>query len=342
MNIPRLYQMTKKDIKLVTRETFFLFMIIMPIFMSVALNAALGSVGTSAPAVGVYGESELIPLLEQEPSIHVVTAHSEQELRNNVLEGEYDAGVIFESGSPPSVLVSGKSLLNDRLTIGATIVKVYREQMGAEDVVSFDTEIVGGEEYPLRVRIMPFLLIIAAMVGGLIISSSLVEERELKTLNAVLVTPITPLEVIIAKTLFGLFLGLVLGLIILALNSSLTGGLYLVLLFLVLGTLFTVGLGLIGGVLMKNITDLITRMKLVGIFLWFPAVVMLFPSIPQWLGKFFPTYYFVHPILAVTQDGATLSDVWWEGVILLAIDVVVLLFASRVLRERMTGKSLRV
>jgi ABC-2 type transport system permease protein len=342
MNIPRLYQMTKKDIKLVTRETFFLFMIIMPIFMSVALNAALGSVGTSAPTVEVYGESELIPLLEQEPSIHVVKAHSEEELRNNVLEGEYDAGVIFESGSPPSVLVSGKSLLNDRLTIGATIVKVYREQMGAEDVVSFDTEIVGGEGYPLKVRILPFLLIIAAMVGGLIISSSLVEERELKTLNAVLVTPITPLEVIMAKTLFGLFLGLVLGVIILALNSSLTGGLYLVLLFLILGTLFTVGLGLIGGVLMKNITDLITRMKIVGLFLWFPALVLLFPSIPQWLGMFFPTYYFVHPILAVTQDGATLSDIWWEGVILLAIDVVVLLFASRVLRERMTGKSLRV
>ncbi|MBU7023535.1 MAG: ABC transporter permease [Theionarchaea archaeon] len=342
MNIPRLYQMTKKDIKLVTRETFFLFMIIMPIFMSVALNAALGSVGTAAPTVGVYGESELIPLLEQEPSIHVVTAHSEEELRKNVLEGEYDAGVIFESGSPPSVLVSGKSLLNDRLTVGATMVKVYREQMGAEDVVSFETKIVGGDEYSLRVRIIPFLLIIAAMVGGLIISSSLVEERELKTLNAVLVTPITPLEVIMAKTLFGLFLGLVLGVIILALNSSLTGGLYLVLLFLILGTLFTVGLGLIGGVIMKNITDLITRMKILGIFLWFPALVMLFPSIPQWLGKFFPTYYFVHPILAITQDGATLSDIWWEAVILLAIDVVVLLFASRVLRERMTGKSLRV
>ncbi|MBU7015135.1 MAG: ABC transporter permease [Theionarchaea archaeon] len=342
MNVGRLFQMTKKDIRLVTREGFFLFMIIMPIFMSLALNAALGSVGTSAPTVGVFGESELIPLLEQEPSIHLVTADSEQGLRNNVLEGEYDAGIAFESGSPPRVLVSGKSLLNDRLTVGATLVKVYREQMGAENVVSFDTKVVGGEEYPLRIRMVPFLLIISAMVGGLILSSSLVEERELKTLNAVLVTPITPLEVVMAKTLFGLFLGLVLGTIILVLNGSLTGGLYLVLLFLILGTLFAVGLGLIGGVMMKNITDLITRMKIVGVFLWFPALVLLFPSIPQWLGKFFPTYYFVHPILAITQDGATLSDIWWEGVILLAIDVVVLLFASRVLRERMTGKTFRV
>ncbi|MBU7041469.1 MAG: ABC transporter permease, partial [Theionarchaea archaeon] len=258
MNIRRMFQMTKKDIKLVTRGTFFLFMIIMPILMSVALNAALGSVGTSAPAVAVYGESELIPLLEQEPSIHVVTAQSEQELRNKVLEGEYDAGVVFEGGTSPLVLVSGKSLLNDRLTVGATLVKVYQEQMGAEEVISFETRTVGGEEYPLKVRIMPFMLIIAVMVGGLIISSSLVEERELKTLNAVLVTPITPLEVIVAKTLFGLFLGFVLSAIILALNSTLTGGLYLVVLFLILGTLFTVGLGLIGGVIMKNITDLIT------------------------------------------------------------------------------------
>lgn len=343
MNISRLMSMTKKDIVLTTRESFFLFMIIMPVLMTLVLNAALGSIGTATPDVAVYGENELVPILEEEPSIEVHTVQSEQELRDKVLQGEYDAGLLFtgsEIESFPTLLISGESLLNDRMTIGATLVSAYRKKLGVEETITFDTRVVGTEEYSLKVRLIPFLLIMATLIGGLIISSSLIEEREMKTLEAVLVTPITSLEVVMAKSLYGLFLGLILGILILALNGSFTGGTPLILLFLVLGTFFTVGLGLTAGVLMKNITDLIARMKIFNLFLMFPAFVILFPQIPQWLGRFFPTYYFIHPILSITQEGAGWSDVWWEAVIMVIVDVAVLVLASRVLRERMLGKEI--
>jgi ABC-2 type transport system permease protein len=341
MNVSRLVSMTRKDVVLVTRESFFLFMIIMPILMTLALNAALGSVGTAKPTVAVYGGSAFVPLLEEEPSIELTIVLSEQELRDKVLQGEYDAGLIFEGSDPeslPTLVISGKSLLNDRITIGATLANAYRKYLDIENAVTFDTRIVGTEEFSLKIRLIPFLLIIATVVAGLIISSSLIEEREKKTLNAVLVTPITPLEVVMAKSLFGLFLGLILGILILALNGSFTGGIYLILFFLILGTLFTVALGLMAGVVMENITDLIARMKLFNLFLMFPAFIVLFPQIPQWLGRFFPTYYFIDPILAITQKGAVWSDVWWEAVILVIIDAVGLVLASRVLRERMLGR----
>jgi len=95
------------------------------------------------------------------------------------------------------------------------------------------------------------------------------------------------------------------------------------------------------GVVMKDITDLISRMKLLGFFFMIPALVILFPQIPQWLGKFFPTYYFIHPLLVITQRGATWSDVWWEAVVMIIIDVVVLYATSRVLRRRMLGEAIR-
>jgi ABC-2 type transport system permease protein len=122
------------------------------------------------------------------------------------------------------------------------------------------------------------------------------------------------------------------------LNNSLTSALVLV--SLVLGVGFTVGLGLMAGVVMDNITDLIARMKLFNIFLQFPALVILFPQIPQWVAKLFPTYYFVNPILEITQRGAGLGDVWWQWVVLLGCDVVVLILAARLLRERMLGKKI--
>jgi ABC-2 type transport system permease protein len=95
------------------------------------------------------------------------------------------------------------------------------------------------------------------------------------------------------------------------------------------------------GVVMDNITDLITRMKIFGVILYFPALIIMFPQIPQWLGKFFPTYYFIDPIFSITQKVAGWSDVWWKAVILLACDVVVLALASKVLRKRMLGKKIK-
>lgn len=337
MNSSRLLSMARKDVTLTLRESFFMFMIIMPVIVVLVLNIALGSMGTTAPTMAVYGDSEIVSLLEEEPSVKISTLSSEQEVRDKVLQGEYDAGLIITS-SGPKVVISGESLLNERITIAATLVNVYRESAGVQDVVTVNTNVIGTEEYSLQARLIPFMVIMATIIGGLIISASLIEEREKKTLNAVLVTPITPLEVILAKTLFGLFLGLILGVLMLVLSNAFIGGIHLVLFFLVLGTLFTVGLGLIAGVVMKDITDLIARMKIFNIVLLFPALVLFFPRIPQWIGKFFPTYYFIHPILAITQDGATWADVWWEAAVLIVIDILVLFLASRVLRVRMLGK----
>lgn len=348
MNVSRLFSMARKDVVLTTREGFFLFMVMIPILLSLVLNAALGSIGTATPSVGVLGEGAVVDILQEESSIKVSIVSSEESLRKAVLEGEYDAGLIMPkdsdiaAGTLPTLLISGKSLLNERLTIGATLLEAFRAGAGAEELVTIETKLIGTEEFSIKERLIPFILVYAVMIAAMILSASLIEEREYKTLNAVLVTPITPLEVIMAKSLYGLFLGLILGILILVLNSSLTGGIHLILFFLVLGTVFAVGIGLMAGVVMKDITDLISRMKLLGFFFMIPGLVILFPQIPQWLGKFFPTYYFIHPLLFITQKGATWSDVWWEAVVMVVIDVVVLYAASRVLRRRMLGQAIRI
>ena len=348
MNFSRVISIARKDVVLTTRESFYIFMVAIPIIITLVVNAAFGSMGTATPSLGVLGDGEVVSVLEEEPSIRVNVFSSETQLREAVLEGEYDAGLIiperidFLAGDVPILLISGKSLLNERLTIGATLVKAFRESLGAEGVVTLETRLIGTGELSIKSRMIPVFLVYATMIAAMILSASLLEEREHKTLNAVLITPTTPLEVILAKSLYGLFLGLTLGILILVLSSSLTGGMLLIMLFLILGTLFAVGIGLMAGVIMKDITDLIARMKLMGFFFMLPALVILFPQIPQWIGNFFPTYYFIHPMLLITQRGATWSDVWWEAVVIVVVDAVVLYAASRVLRTRMLGKEISI
>ena len=72
---------------------------------------------------------------------------------------------------------------------------------------------------------------------------------------------------------------------------------------LVLGAVMAVEVGLICGVLFKDITMLFTVWKSAGILLFGPAVIFMFPQIPQWIGRIFPTYYLLQPIIEISQQG---------------------------------------
>ncbi|MFQ6089375.1 MAG: hypothetical protein ACE5K0_10805, partial [Candidatus Methanofastidiosia archaeon] len=97
MNFSRLLTMAKKDIVMTTREAIFIYMIMMPILGSLILNAALGSVGTGTPSMGIIGGDDFVSVLEKDPSIRVTVFSSEKDLRKAVLEGELDAGLIVPS-----------------------------------------------------------------------------------------------------------------------------------------------------------------------------------------------------------------------------------------------------
>jgi len=336
MSLSRIFLMTKKDIVLTTREKFFLAMIIFPIISTFIVNAALGSTGASNPSLALYAGDNLKSALMERSTLDIEYFDDPSALYDAVSKGEYDGGLIV--GEYTKLYMSGNSLLNERVAIQSTVSSALSEISGKSKALIVESVILGEEEYSLKVRIIPFLLIFSVVIAGFIISSSLVEEREKKTINALLVSPASPLEVIISKSIYGLFLGIVLSAIVLIMNNALSEP--LILFFLFLGTVFTVGIGLLGGAVMDNITDLIARMKIFNIFLQFPALVILFPQIPQWIGKFFPTYYFIDPVLRLSQGSAGFGDVWMHALVLLGCDIIVIMLASRVLRQRILGRNL--
>jgi len=339
LNLSRLWTLAKKDIKLTTREKFFLFMILMPILATMVINVALGNVSVSSnPSLAYYGDDGLAAILSERPNIEFTVLETADAVIEGVENGEYDGGLLYDGG--PVLYVSGSSLLSDRLSLASTTSSAISEMEGVGSLVNIESEVVGDEEFSLRVRLIPSIILFSILVAGFIISASLVEEREKKTINALLISPVSTTEIILSKTLFGLFVGVVLGSLILLLYNIFSG--ILILPFLLLGTVFTVGIGLITGSVMDNITDLIARQKIFNSVLIFPALVVLFPQIPQWIAKFFPTYYFIDPILRISQSGAGMGDVWMEMLVLVACDLVVLMLAIKVLKRRMIGKNMVV
>lgn len=68
---------------------------------------------------------------------------------------------------------------------------------------------------------------------------------------------------------------------------------------------------------MKDIASLYSVIKALGIFLYGPGIVAIFPGLPDWIGKIFPTYYIINPIMEITQKGGNWSTVNSEVFILI-------------------------
>ncbi len=197
------------------------------------------------------------------------------------------------------------------------------------------------ESVPWEQRLLPLVVLMAVIIGGsLVPATSLVDEKGKRTLGALVTTPTSLEEVYLAKGLMGALLSLVMGILILMINRAFGGQSALLVLILSLAAIMAAAFGVLLGVLMKDINNLFATVKAFGILLYAPALIYLFPSIPQWIGKLFPTYYIINPIVEITQRGASWADVAVEIYILVGL-VLILIFGvgmiARRTKERAAG-----
>ncbi|MBA7540482.1 GTPase Der [subsurface metagenome] len=97
------------------------------------------------------------------------------------------------------------------------------------------------------------------------------------------------------------------GVVILVLNQAFGTEPMLLILVLAFGAIMAGEIGLLCGALIKDITTLFAIWKAGGILLFGPAIIYMFPQIPQWIGKLFPTYYFLQPVIASNYPGTTVG-----------------------------------
>jgi ABC-2 type transport system permease protein len=68
--------------------------------------------------------------------------------------------------------------------------------------------------------------------------------------------------------------------------------------------------------------------------------VYLFPSLPEWVGRIFPTYYVIGPIMEVTQQGATFADIAPDVAILIGIILLLVAIVAVLTRRARQGGAL--
>lgn len=301
--------------------------------MTFLISAVFGSLFDPNPRLGIVdeGRSRVTTAAEQIEGIEVTFLDEVTELRRMVESHDLDAGMVLPpgfdaqvaTGEQPDLLffVSGESLASNRVVLAVTTIDLVRGVSGSEPPVTVVVATVGDEDYvPVGDRLLPFMVAYAVMIAALFVpAASLVDEREKRTIDAVLVTPTRISEVLVGKAAFAVTLAVIMGVVTLTLNAAFGGNPWAMVLFLLIGSVMMAEIGLMLGLWSKDITSLYTAVKAGGILVFLPVFFVLFPGLPQWIPKLVPTYYFLQPIYDIAITGATFGDLVPELLIAIAV-----------------------
>ena len=333
------WHVLRKDLGVGPRSPIFLYAIVLPVILTLLIRVVFGSLFDPMPRLGIVdeGESQVVQNVRDVEGIQVTFPESAAALKTLVENNDLDAGLVLpagfdgalQAGQMPNVqfFFGGQSLASNRVVLGVTMVDLIRQVAGSPAPIDVETITVGeGEAVPIVSRLLPLIVLMAVLIAGALTpATSLVEEKEKRTLTALLVTPTRLGDVLLGKGALGFILAMATGVVTLALNGALGANPAALILVLVLATLMAAEVGLMLGSFAKDTKALYTIWKSGAIVLVAPVIFFIWPNLPQWIAKVFPTYYFLSPLFDIAIRGAGLADVWMELAIGFAICAVFLL-----------------
>ena len=223
-----------------------------------------------------------------------------------------------------------------------TLIERYQRQMGAITLPGrpeLQTRAWFNENLESRNFFVPgVLVIVVSVVTMLLTSMAVVREREIGTMEQIMVTPITPAEFILGKTMPFT----VIGFIDVAL-VTLIGGFWfevpirgnLALLFFATGLYLMTMLGI--GLFISTISQTQQQAMISTFFFFFPAMLLSgfafpianMPEPVQWLTLFDPLRYFLVIVRAIFLKGVGMDILWPQMLALAVMGVLMLSLASK-------------
>ena len=333
MNGVRVWNVLRKDLRLGPRSPLFLYAFVVPVVLTVLIRGVFGNLFEPTPRLGIVdeGQSSIVQAVRDIEGIEVAFPESADRLKSLVEANDLDAGLVLQPGFDAALragdrphlqfFVGGESLAANRIILGVTAVDLIRGVAGAPAPIEVAVTTVGeGDAVPIANRLLPLVMLYAIWIGGgMVPAASLVEEKERRTLQALLVTPVQVADVLVGKGVLGIVLALAAGVVTLAINNAFGSQPAALLLTLALAALMSAAIGLLFGSWARDTNMLFTASKASGILLFAPVIFFIWPNLPQWIAKLFPTYYFLSPLFEIAIKGASLADVWPELAIGLAL-----------------------
>lgn len=322
MSIKSVFTLLLHDIKMCFKSLLVFQLFLAPLSLWIILYLIFGQTAIGNPKVGLleYENSSLVQPFFETSEVYlypdedaIISRMEADELDMGiVLSPEFDKVIGSGEEGEMRIYINGASPLQRRVQSFVSLQKGVLALQNREPIVSIAVEPLGNADIvPWFSRLLPIVVLIAVMMGGLFIpATSLIDDKQRKTLQAVLVTPVNLFEIIWAKMLLGGLISFLMGLMILALNRSLAVNTVPLLIVLALVAMSASCFGCIIGHLSKDMKAVTTLAQSLMMLMYAPAILNIFPKIPVWIQKIFPTYYFFSPLLKLSNGSFLARDVW--------------------------------
>jgi drug efflux transport system permease protein len=221
-----------------------------------------------------------------------------------------------------------------------------RDSRAAGGVVDLRTRAWFNENLESRNFYVPGVIaLLLSLVTLLLSSMAIVREKEIGTIEQIIVTPITKAEFILGKTvpfaLIGFFdVFIITGICVFWFKVPIRGSMLLLLVCTALFIMSTIGIGL----LLSTVSSTQQQAMMGNFFFFFPAVLLsgfLFPianmpQIIQWLTYLNPLRYMLVIIRGIFLKGIGVEILWPQMVGLAALGTSLLVLATRQFKKTMS------
>ena len=347
MSPRRVLDLLVRDLGRGPRSPTFLYALTMPVIIALVTRVVLVAVIDPQPRLGLVdeGDSQVTAAARSLAGVDVTLLDDADRLRRQVQDHDLDAGLLLPAGFDAAVRdgerpalglwLAGESRVTQRIVLAVTSIDLVRELEGSPPPVQVITQVEGeGSRLPIRdlvvfgILLWP-LLVCSTLVPGML----LVQEKENRTLQALLVTPTTVPEILAGKALLGFGMAMTLCVVTLALCGVVPPRPAAFVVCLATGVLICSEVGLLYGVMARDAKTLYNIAQITNMVLLAPLIFYFFPSWPQWPALLFPTWYFIDPLYQVAMQGAGLAEVWpnllVSAAVIVALAVPVVLLGRR-------------
>jgi len=237
------------------------------------------------------------------------------------------------------------------LSYAVKIATAYSEQVLAERVdrmfgpagktgnVDLRTRAWFNENLESRNFFVPGVLVVVVTLATLLLTSmAVVREKEIGTMEQIMVTPITPAEFILGKTIPFAMIGFVDVILVVLIGVfwfevPIHGSLLLLLLATGLYLMTTLGVGL----LISTVSETQQQAMMTTFFFFFPAMLLSgfafpianMPRVVQWMTVVNPMRYFLVIVRGIFLKGVGMDILWTQMFPLLVMGIATLWLAVR-------------
>ncbi len=269
MDLSKIIKIMAKDARLSIKNMSLLIVVAIAIFLPVMMSFMMGSIsaaGNDTVSIGIYDHGSnhnYTDFLGTVQFYNITVMGSTEQINESIKAGSIVGGIDIPehfdgdiaAGNKPSLILLTDSTNLKSLIFTESCKELTMQYAGLEYPLSIQTksivEVPGGASTPGGAAgysgfTAPTLLLISIIIVGVsVLPATLTTEKEKKTITALMATPVTQMDVIMGKSLFGVIVTVLISVIVLFLSNSITGNLPLAAVFVLLGAIAFNGIGLL-------------------------------------------------------------------------------------------------